>query len=448
MKRILILSGVIVAVIALILFNRMSSNKRSVSNFTETRQGAFEITVPVAGELIAEQSLDVKGPELNQGNSGRGGGHGMHAIDLKIQDIVAEGTLVNKGDYIAQLDRSSYSNTLKDELQNLTSARNDLDMKVLDTAVVLTDLRDEIKNQVFVVEEASIVLDQSKFEPPATIRKAEMSLNRERRALDQRKLAYKLHAEETLAEINSLKQKYEKQKKLVEDLQNFLAEFTITAPSPGMVIYKKEWNGTKRKTGSNVNPWDRVVATLPDLSSMISNTYINEIDVSRVKAGEDVTLNVDAFPDKSYTGKVMSVANVGEQLNNSDSKMFEVQIKVNESDLSLRPSMTTSNKILIKRFNNVIYIPTECVHTGTDSIPFVYTKSRTRQIVVLDEANDKNIIVEQGLKPGTMVYLVTPENAESFGFTGKELVSVIRERLKARQAENEVPDMEPKQKEL
>jgi HlyD family secretion protein len=438
MKKILIPSGVIVAVIALILFNRMTSKRRSVNEFTETKVGAFEITIPVSGELIAERSLDVKGPEINSGNMGRGGGHGMHAIDLKIQDIVAEGTMVNKGDYIAQLDRTSYSNTLKDEIQTLTTARNDLHMKVLDTAVVLTNLRDEIKNQVFVVEEASIVLDQSKFEPPATTRKAEMNLNKERRALDQRKLAYKLHAQETMAEIRSLKLKYDKQSTLVDDLQNFLAEFTITAPAPGMVIYKKEWNGTKRITGSNVNPWDRVVATLPDLSSMLSKTYINEIDISRVKPGDEVTIKVDAFPDKTFTGRVTTVANVGEQLNNSDSKMFEIEIKVNKSDPSLRPSMTTSNKILIKKFNNVVFIPTECVHTGADSIPFVYTKNRTRQIVVLGEANDKNIIVEQGLKPGTLIYLVTPDNAGNFKLNGENLISIIRERLKARQAENEV----------
>ena len=43
----------------------------------------------------------------------------MHIMDLKIQDIVPEGTLVKEGDYIAQLDRSSYSNTLKDELEQI-----------------------------------------------------------------------------------------------------------------------------------------------------------------------------------------------------------------------------------------------------------------------------------------------------------------------------------------
>ena len=79
----------------------------------------------------------------------------MHAMDLKIQDIVPEGTIVNEGDYIAQLDRTSYDNTLKDELENLTTLQTNLEMKILDTAVVLTNLRDDIKNQRYAVEEAA-----------------------------------------------------------------------------------------------------------------------------------------------------------------------------------------------------------------------------------------------------------------------------------------------------
>lgn len=442
MKRILVFAGVIIAVVALIVFNKLSSKNNVVNTFTEAKKGSFEITVTASGELVAEQSLDIKGPEISPGSRGgnRGGGHGfdMRAMDLKIQDIVPEGTLVREGDYIAQLDRSSYSNTLKDEVQNLTTAQNDMDMKVLDTTVTLTDLRDDIKNQGYVVEETALVLDQSKYEPPATIRRAEMDLNREQRALEQKKMAYKLQAEQTLADIKRLKSQLEKQKTLVNDLQDFLSKFTITAPSSGMIIYKKERNGTKRKAGSSVNPWDLVIATLPDLSSMLSEIYINEIDISKVKTGQQVTVNVDAFPDKNYKGKVISIANVGEQLPNSDSKMFEVQIKLNNSDPSLRPSMTTGNKILIKNYDDVVYIATECVHTGADSIPFVYTKNRTRQIVVLGEANDKNIIVEQGLTPGTSVYLFTPQNAEDFRLTGENLVATIKERMKARRTENEV----------
>ena len=150
-----------------------------------------------------------------------------------------------------------------------------------------------------------------------------------------------------------------------------------------------------------------------------------------------MNVGVDALPEKAFTGTVISVANIGEQLPNSDAKMFEVQVRIDATDPALRPSMTTGNKIIIKTYDNVVYIPTECVQTGSDSIPFVYEKNRTKQIVVLGEFNDKNIIVEQGLQTGATIYSIPPENSESFKTTGNDLISVIREREKTKRSENE-----------
>jgi multidrug efflux pump subunit AcrA (membrane-fusion protein) len=418
-KKILIISSIVLAIAALIIFNRLSSAKSDEMNFAEAKQGPFEISVSNSGELIAESSIDIKGPEIQQqqqhgpGGGGGGGnrmmmGGDMHAMDLKIQDIVPEGTIVKKGDYIAQLDRSSYANTLKDAEDVLVTYQNNVDMKILDTAVVLTSLRDDIKNQRYQVEEAEITLAQSKYEPPATIRQAEIALDRAKRSLEQKIKGYDLRLAQTVSDINHEKRHLVMQQRLVESLRTFLSGFTITAPSDGMVTYKKERNGQKRKAGSNVNPFDRVIATLPDLSSMISKVYVNEIDVAKVKTGMKVNITVDAFPAKTFMGSVTSIANIGEQLPNSDAKMFEVLIKLDENEPSLRPSMTTSNKIIIKTFDNVVSIPTECVQAGIDSIPYVYAKNRTKQYIVLGESNDKNVIVEQGLKNGTQIYVIPP----------------------------------------
>jgi hypothetical protein len=88
----------------------------------------------------------------------------------------------------------------------------------------------------------------------------------------------------------------------------------------------------------------------------------------------------------------MTIANIGETLPNSDSKMFEVQIKLDGSDPLLRPSMTTGNKIIIESYPDAIFIPSECVQAGIDSIPFVYQKNKKKQIVLLGKSNDKNVM--------------------------------------------------------
>jgi HlyD family secretion protein len=430
MKRTLIIAGivVVVVVIALIIIGKATAKKDISTLYATAEKGQFEILVTTTGELQAEFSTDIRGPEMTQSRN-------IRSMDIKIQDLIPEGTEVKQGDYIAALDRTTYDNNLKDELERLETLNTAFDMKLLDSAVTLSNLRDNIKNQVFSVEEAGITLEQSQYEPPTTIREAEINLDKAKRTLEQMERSYELKFQQAKSDIKNSETDIINEKQRVKDLQDILAKFNITAPSSGMVIYKKDRFGTKRKTGSSISPFDPVVATLPDLKSMISLTYVNEIDVSKVKPGQKVSIVVDAFPERAYTGVVSAVANIGEQLPNADAKVFEVRIKVDGSDPILRPSMTTGNKIVTKTIDNVVFIPLECVQIGEDSIPAVYLKNSTKHIVVLGESNENNVIVDQGVESGNILYLSTPPNPEKFKLIGEELKSVIIEREKAKKEE-------------
>ena len=430
MKRTIIITGivVVVAIIVLIVIGKVTSKKDISNLYAESQRGQFDIVVTTTGELQAKKSTDIYGPEFTQSRN-------IRAMDIKITDMVPEGTEVKPGDYVATLDRTTFDNSLKDELERLVTQETNLEMKILDTAVTLSNLRDNIKNQRFTVEEAAITLQQSKYEPPTTIRQAEISLDKASRTLDQAIRGYALRVEQAKSDMRTIKNNLSEQRTRVGDLQIVLSKFIITAPSPGMIIYKRDRMGTKRKVGSSISPWDNVVATLPDMSSMISKTYVNEIDVSKVKSGQKVEIIVDAFPEKAYTGMVTSVANIGEQLPNADAKVFEVNIEVDGSDPILRPSMTTGNKIITKTISDVIYIPLESVQAGADSIPFVYMKNGNKQVVVLGESNENNVVIEQGLEQGTQIYLSTPEDPEGFKLVGEELIAVIKDREKAKKAE-------------
>ena len=184
---------------------------------------------------------------------------------------------------------------------------------------------------------------------------------------------YKLKVDQAIVKMKEASIKLKKKNKERDDILVVIDQFEVKAPKKGMVTYFKEWNGKKRKVGSIINPWENVVAELPDLSSMISKTYVNEIDIRKVEKGQKVKVGIDAFPDKSFTGKIISVANVGEQLPNSDAKVFEVKIILNETDSVLKPSMTSSNLIETKTFEDVLFIPLEAIQ-ATDSATFVYAK--------------------------------------------------------------------------
>jgi len=438
MKRTFIITAIVVVSAFLILYilNKVASKRNPTEFFTEVKRGQFEIAITSAGELLAEKSIDIKGPEIAMGRD-------IRFMNIKITDLIPEGTVVKEGEYIGTLDRTDLNNNLKDAQESRLTLQTKLDMKLLDSAVVLTDLRDQIKNQRFTVEEAAMTFHNSKYEPPTTIREAEINLDKARRVLEQLQRSYQQVMAQNKTDIVNQKYWLNKVSRRVSDLEEVLAGFTIKAPSSGMVIYKKEWSGTKRKVGSMINPFDRVVATLPDLTSMLSKTYINEIDISKTKPGQQVDITIDAFPKKKYKGIVSYVANIGEKLNNTNDKVFEVQIRVDGSDPALRPSMTTGNKIIVKTVKDAIYIPIECVQAGIDSIPFVYTKKGVKQVVILGESNEKYILIEKGLEAGTLLYISNPENPEKFKMDGKELIPIIRARDKDRNKTARVFRKEP-----
>jgi hypothetical protein len=166
--------------------------------------------------------------------------------------------------------------------------------------------------------------------------------------------------------------------------------------------------------GSQVSSWEAAVATLPDLTKMESVTYVNEIDVRKIAAGQPVVLTLDSDPTKKLTGTVTSVANVGEQRPNTDAKVFEVRITIEQADTTLRPGMTTGNTIETLRKPDVLSVPLEALHSA-DGVPFVYRQTGARirkQEVVTGDMNDDAVVILQGLESDDKVYLTVPPGAD------------------------------------
>ena len=194
-----------------------------------------------------------------------------------------------------------------------------------------------------------------------------------------------------------------------------LESFSVLAPEDGMVIYDKGWDGKPIKAGSQIQMWEPTVATLPDLTKMQSKTYVNEVDVRKVKAGQKVDVGLDAYPDKKLTGAVIKVANVGEQRPNSDAKVFEVLVEIDKTDPSLRPSMTTSNKIIAQVVENALYIPLESLHSQYDSITYVFKRNglnTVKQEVMVGETNANDAVILAGLKLEDKIFLSVPSDME------------------------------------
>ncbi len=173
-----------------------------------------------------------------------------------------------------------------------------------------------------------------------------MDLERAEKKYGKTQENYTLQVNKAKAKMQAAEAKMQDDENRLNFLLKVSGQFTITAPEAGMLIYKRDWRGNKIAQGGRVAGWDPTVATLPDLTRMVSKTFINEVDINTVQQGQIVEIGLDAFPDKHLTGTVLEVANMGQQRPNSDAKVFEILIEINESDTTLRPGMTTSNNIV------------------------------------------------------------------------------------------------------
>ncbi len=370
------------------------------------RKGLFEMTVTATGELKAKNSVEISGPTAMRE---------VQVYQVKLSNLVPEGTVVKKGDYVASLDKTELMNKLKDAEAELQKFQAQFTQAQLDSSLNLRAARDEMVNLGFEVKEKNIILEQSKYEPPATIRQAEIDLEKIRRKQEQSAQNLKIKRNQAIAKMSEVGAQLSQAQSKVDRLRAVVGQFEITAPEPGMVIYHRDWSGKKVIVGSTVNAWDPTVATLPDLTTMLSKTFVNEVDIRKIKQGQTVKVGLDAFPEKKLTGKVVSVANVGETLPNSDAKVFEVNILVNESDTTLRPAMTTSNLILTGSVKEALYIPLEAVHTQGDSLTYVFKTDGgglVRQQVQLGQTNENEVVVLAGLKETEEVYLSVPKDGD------------------------------------
>lgn len=369
------------------------------------KQGDFKVLVTTTGELRARKFVQIQGPNSQA----------AQVYQAKINWIVPEGTVVNEGDKVAELDRAPAATRLSTVTLDNQKAQAEYTNASLDSTLNLAIAREDVRTAEYALEEKKLAKEQAQYEAPTIKRQAEIDYEKAQRALEQSKRNLDTKTKQAVAKMSVAAADLGRQQNNLKLVQEAIAGFTILAPSSGMVIYVREWNGKKKGVGSMWNTWESTVATLPDLTQMESQTYVNEVDVRKLSVGQKVLISLDSDPTKKLPGTITSVANVGEQRPNQDSKVFEVKIDVAKPDTTLRPGMTTANAIEVASIPNVLSVPIESVVTDS-GYSYIYKKDGrgvVRQMIETGAMNDNEIIVRQGLAKDDQIYLAPPTDRSS-----------------------------------
>lgn len=394
---------VAVAVIGLAVLLVVLLKPTNEKNY-KVKRGNLEVLVNCKGEVKGEKYTEINLPvEVCDQN--------LRVYQLRIVDVILEGKAVKKGDYIAKLDDSQISTLMRNIMQEKEKMDADLRNAMLDSAVNLSRKRENINNAKLDLEYLKIDLEQSKYESEAYQRKTKMRYQKAEIEVDKIRRDYLLDKNRLKIQVGRFEDRVAEFKSRIAKYQAALASTTIRTPEDGIVMFAKDWSGKTYGKDSEINIWRPLIATLPDMSVAISETYIREIDIAKIETGDSVRITIDALPEKVFWGKVIFIATIGEDHKDFDMKAFKVLIRFERSDKDMKPGMSANNDIVIASYTDKLLVPMKAVFSkqGKQIVYLKHGSKITEQEIELVAENEEFGVIENNVKEGDVVLLYQPE---------------------------------------
>jgi HlyD family secretion protein len=158
--------------------------------------------------------------------------------------------------------------------------------------------------------------------------------------------------DQTIATLSQAEAQVQIRTASVERVRVDLGRCTIYAPVDGTVISRNVDVGQTVAASMSAPVLFQIAS---DLTKMQINASVAEADVGTVEEGQEVEFTVDAFPERTFVGKVTQVRNAPLTVQNVVT--YDTIIEVNNADLKLKPGMTANVSIIVQRRENVLRLP-------------------------------------------------------------------------------------------
>ncbi len=249
-------------------------------------------------------------------------------IELPIQD----GLNVQKGDLLFKIQPDIYVNQVEQSLAQLNSAKS----QSMETRARKLKAEDDFRKASLLYKEK--LISQSDY------------------------IASKTNAESAQASYQASIYTIQQNKSLLDQNQERMKKTVVRAPINGTIIALNSKPG-ERVVGTGQFPGTEVLR-LANLDSMQVEVEVNENDIVNVKAGNPVTITVDAYGDRIFKGIVHEISNSAiskaagtqEEVTN-----FSVKIRIFNHDRLLKPGMSATADIESQRVQNALVVPIQSV---------------------------------------------------------------------------------------
>ena len=223
--------------------------------------------------------------------------------------------------------------------------------------------------------------------------------------------------ESAKAGLNLARKQLEAARAALKEARVKLSYATLTAPISGVIGSVSTQQGETVAAGLNAPTF----VTIIDLERLQVDAYVDEVDIGRIKTGQECTFTVDAFPGREFHGRVVAIypdAVIQENVVN-----YDVVIEIKDPyDGLLRPEMTANVTIFLKKRKQMLAVPARAVKRNHGK-NIVYLQTRTGnklRRVKIGWKDGQWMEIVSGLKEGDTVLLESPKDNQVINYGGNK----------------------------
>jgi multidrug resistance efflux pump len=351
------------------------------------------------------------------GGTGGGGGSRTRGGDFRttLHKLAPAGAVVKKGDVVAEFDLQFMQLRLEDYRSSLAQKEAGLQKAKADMSVLRKAHEQSIESAAGALEKAT--LDIKATPVLSKIDSEQLSL-----ALEEAGAAHKqLLSEVEPFQVSQQAELREAELQVMEAhselrrAQTNVDKLISKAPIDGMVVLMNVFRGGEFgqvREGDEI--WGGMAfMQIVDPSSMMIDAKVNQVDVEKVRIGQQATVRFDAFPDLALPARVHSIGTVAKarQFRQEYVKEVPLTLKLEKMDPRVIPDLSVSVDIVVARQEQTAVIPLESVFYDESHEPFVYVKTPsgwTERSVQLALVNHIEAGIHSGLDKGQVVARVRP----------------------------------------
>jgi len=367
----------------------------------EVKRGEFLDSLQFRGEVKALKSVTISAP--------------AEAGDLQIIKVSSEGTVVKPGDVVVEFDKTKTEQDLAQYKSALKSAEAGIEQARAQARLTEEEDKTAVLKARYDVEAAK--LEASKQEIVSKIEGEEANLKLADAEQKLREAETKQKSDQSLhkATIESTEEASKKAKFDVARAERSLSQMTLRAPSPGTISLLQHWTGSN---DAPYRPGDRAwpgapIALLPDANTLRISARVDETERGRLAANQPVTVQLNAIPDRQFTGRVGQIGAIATMDFSSGwpiTRNFILDIVLDQTDSRFKPGISGQVTVIVDRVPDAITIPAQAMFQKSgQNVAYVWrgTEFEERNIEVGRKSGDR-IMVAKGVNAGEQIALKDP----------------------------------------